>query len=189
MPIKGMDDDSTMRCQQAFIRLLADMPLASVRMAEVAAAAGVSRPTLYRHFHSKEQLFRAAVDSMFEQFYDQAEPYLTQYEDSLALALNFLASSVAFQHRPLIETLLRHGDDQLFVSQMRKYFARMLGTLIRHQPERRFRQIDLDLITAMLAGACFYALREWVANGMQQTPHEMARVLAHVFNGQLLALV
>src|SRR5690606_40499496 len=36
MPMKGMDDDSAVRCQQAFIRLLAETPLAGLRMAEVA---------------------------------------------------------------------------------------------------------------------------------------------------------
>jgi len=183
------DTDLSTRCQQAFVALLGEQPYQRVRMADVAARAGTSRPTLYRHYHNKEQLFRACVDMLFEQFYDQAEPYLTQFEDSLALAVNYLASSVAYQHRALIHTLLESGADDIFISQMRKYFARMIGTLLRQQPDRKVRQEDIALVTALLAGACFASLKEWHANGMKQSPHHIARVLAHLFNAQLLDLI
>lgn len=181
--------DISVRCQQALVGLLQNQPYASVRMADIAAAADTSRPTLYRYYHSKEQLFRAVVDSLFEQFYDQAEPYLTQFEESLTLVVNYLASSVAYQHRDLIRTLLDSGADDIFVSQMRKYFARLLGTLLRQKPEQKFRNQDIDLVTALLAGACFAALKEWHHNGMQQSPRQMAKVLAHLFNAQLLELL
>ncbi len=183
------DADIASRCQQAFVSLLSEQSFQQVRMAEVATRAGTSRPTLYRHYHNKEQLFRASVDMLFEQFYDQAEPYLTQFEDSLALAVNYLASSVAYQHRELIRTLLQSGADEIFISQMRKYFSRLIGTLLRQQPERKFRQEDIGLVTALLAGACFASLKEWHANGMVQSPRHMARVLAHLFNAQLLELI
>lgn len=181
--------DITQRCQSAFLSLLEQQPFNALRMADVAKLAGTSRPTLYRHFHSKEQLFRASVDGLFDQFYDQAEPYLEQFEDSLSLVVNFLASSVAFQQRALIQTLLSSGADNLFMSQLRKYFARLLGTLLRQKNIKPLRQSDIDIITAMLAGACFYCLKEWERNGMQQPPKQMAKLLAHLFNGQLLSLI
>ena len=184
-----MENDVAERCQQAFLDLLGEQPFSALRMADVARRANTSRPSLYRHFHSKEELFRSAVDTLFEQFYDQAEPYLEHFEDSLSLAVNYLASSVAYQHRELIDVLLRAGADEIFVSQMRKYFARLLGTLLRQQPERKVRSEDVSLITALLAGACFAALKEWHRNGMLQSPRQMARVLAHLFNAQLLGLI
>jgi AcrR family transcriptional regulator len=181
--------DIAQRCQHAFLSLLEQQTFSAMRMADVAKLANTSRPTLYRHFHSKEQLFRASVDELFDQFYDQAEPYLEQFEDSLSLVVNFLASSVAFQQRALIQTLLSSGADDLFISQLRKYFARLLGTLLRQKEIKPIRQSDVDIITSMLAGACFYCLKEWENNGMQQSPKQMAKVLAHLFNGQLLSLI
>lgn len=181
--------DIAPRCQRAFLSLLEQQPFSALRMADVAKLAGTSRPTLYRHFHSKEQLFRASVDGLFDQFYDQAEPYLEQFEDSLSLVVNFLASSVAFQQRALIQTLLSSGADDLFISQLRKYFARLLGTLLRQKNIKPLRQSDVGIITSMLAGACFYCLKEWEKHGMQQPPKQMAKVLAHLFNGQLLSLI
>lgn len=181
--------DIPVRCQNAFLALLQQQPFNTLRMADVAKLAGTSRPTLYRHFHSKEQLFRASLDGLFDQFYDQAEPYLEQFEDSLSLAVNLLASSVAFQQRALIKTLLASGADDIFISQIRKYFARLLGTLLRQKKIKPLRQSDVDIITSMLAGACFYSLKEWEQNGMQQSPKKMAKILAHLFNGQLISLI
>ncbi|MYS18976.1 transcriptional regulator, TetR family [Streptomyces sp. DvalAA-14] len=58
---------------------LGDRPWTAVRMVEVAAAAGVSRQTLYNEFRSKEGLVRALIRR-------EADTYLTGVERALALA-------------------------------------------------------------------------------------------------------
>ena len=56
---------------------LGDRPWTAVRMVEVAAAAGVSRQTLYNEFHSKDGLARALVRR-------EADTYVTGVEEALA---------------------------------------------------------------------------------------------------------
>lgn len=58
---------------------LGDRPWAEVRMVEVAAAAGVSRQTLYNEFHSKDGLVKALIRR-------EAEHYLAGLDRALALA-------------------------------------------------------------------------------------------------------
>jgi AcrR family transcriptional regulator len=58
---------------------LGDRPWTAVRMVEVAAAAGVSRQTLYNEFRSKEGLVRALVRR-------ETEAYLAGVERALTLA-------------------------------------------------------------------------------------------------------
>ena len=58
---------------------LADRPWTEVRMVEVAAAAGVSRQTLYNEFRSKEGLARALVRR-------EADAYLTGVDRALSPA-------------------------------------------------------------------------------------------------------
>ena len=95
-------------------RLFAERGVANVCMAEIAAAAGVGKGTLYRRFAGKAELCLALVDSQMATF--QAEslarfrqqtaedlPYLTQLAD-------FLAALVAFteRHAPLLGEV-QHG--------------------------------------------------------------------------------
>ncbi|MEE4543215.1 helix-turn-helix domain-containing protein [Streptomyces sp. V4-01] len=58
---------------------LGDRPWTAIRMVEVAAAAGVSRQTLYNEFHSKEGLARALARR-------EGEAYLAGVDRVLALA-------------------------------------------------------------------------------------------------------
>lgn len=160
-----------------------------VRMAAVAERAGVSRPTLYRAFHTKEELFRATVDSLFEEFWDQAEPWLEHFDDSFSPLINQVALTVAYRRRHLLKVLLDANADRLLHDQLRRYFSRLLGTLLRQRPVSTLRSEDLEVVASMLAGASFHSLRVWVANGMQQSPERIAEITAHVFNGRLVDLL
>ena len=96
-------------------RLFAERGVANVCMAEIAAAAGVGKGTLYRRFAGKAELCLALLDSQMSEF--QAEslarfrrqtaegmPYLTQLAD-------FLEALVAFTeiHAPLLSEVERGG--------------------------------------------------------------------------------
>jgi AcrR family transcriptional regulator len=50
------------RIVEAAVRLFASAPYASVRMDEIASAASVAKPTLYRYFPTKETLFIASLE-------------------------------------------------------------------------------------------------------------------------------
>jgi len=50
------------RIVEAAVRLFAAAPYASVRMDEIASAAAVAKPTLYRYFPTKETLFIASLE-------------------------------------------------------------------------------------------------------------------------------
>ena len=53
------------RIVEAAARLFAEAPYAEVHMDAIAAAAAVAKPTLYRYFPAKEQLFVEALDATF----------------------------------------------------------------------------------------------------------------------------
>lgn len=63
----------------AAFAVLGNRPWTAVRMVEVAAAAGVSRQTLYNEFHSKDGLARALARR-------EADAFLAGVDDALATA-------------------------------------------------------------------------------------------------------
>ena len=58
-------DATRERILAAAVDLFADRSFAGATTREIAARAGVSQPSLNYHFHSKDVLWRAAVDSLF----------------------------------------------------------------------------------------------------------------------------
>jgi AcrR family transcriptional regulator len=84
-------------------------PWSAITMADVAAAAGVSRQTLYKEFGSRDEFAQAFVIHEGERFLDEVEAAVREHLDDPHAAIgaafeHFLASAGA---DPLIRLLLR----------------------------------------------------------------------------------
>ncbi len=99
-------------------RLFAERGVADVGMADIAAAAGVGKGTLYRRFASKGELCLSLMDSQMREFQDEnlarfreqtgeGVPYLEQ----LAIFLEALVEFTEF-HSPLLAEVQRDGIAQ-----------------------------------------------------------------------------
>jgi len=65
-------------------KLCAAKGIDAVSIRDVAAAAGVSIPTIYHHFRSRAELLRAIVRSRFGEILQESEPLLTAVEAKAA---------------------------------------------------------------------------------------------------------
>jgi AcrR family transcriptional regulator len=68
-------------------RLLAERLLSEIRIAELAAGAGISRPTFYFYFESREAVLRALAERIAEQLYRAAERWLRRSDEPPAEAV------------------------------------------------------------------------------------------------------
>jgi TetR/AcrR family transcriptional regulator, ethionamide resistance regulator len=57
-------------------RLLAERPLSEISVEELARGAGISRPSFYFYFESREAVLRALAEGITEALYRAAEPWL-----------------------------------------------------------------------------------------------------------------
>lgn len=64
-PKKSLEVDTVALLKLAAEREFAERGFSAARLEDVAAAVGISRPSLLYHFGSKEQLFRAVVQGIF----------------------------------------------------------------------------------------------------------------------------
>lgn len=87
---------------------MADRPWAEITMAEIAAAAGVSRQTLYKEFGSRDEFAQAFVVREGTRFLDAVEQAVHAHLDdpraALAAALGVFLDAAA--EDPLVRTLL-----------------------------------------------------------------------------------
>lgn len=97
--------------------------LHGVRAADVAARAGVAKPTLYAHGHSKEQVFLACVEAEVERLLDrlyeaqQGSRELSARRRASALALAFLQHAAdSPQSARLLHATARHATSTVAVA-------------------------------------------------------------------------
>lgn len=62
LPSSAVEPELRARILEVAVELFADKGYGRTSMREVAAAAGCTKPALYYHFESKEQLFRATIE-------------------------------------------------------------------------------------------------------------------------------
>ena len=91
-------DEQRTRLINAMTRAAAERGYANTSVDQVAAYAGVSRETFFRHFSGADQCLVAAYDSFFERLVghiegacDSRDPWPVQVKAGLAATLNFFA--------------------------------------------------------------------------------------------------
>jgi AcrR family transcriptional regulator len=76
MPLQAPNIATTLRRKrivEAAQRMFSTTPYEAVQMDEVARSAGVAKPTLYRYFSTKEDLFLESLDMMLEELANEAD--------------------------------------------------------------------------------------------------------------------
>ncbi len=131
-----------------------------VQMAAVARAAGVGKPTLYRYFGSKEELFLEVLGEALAQLQLRLEEVVAQPlppPESLALMIRTLVDMLARHTEPL---RLISGDNPGLAQRLRGTFRnrrRPILDLLRRVLERGmasgdFRPLDLEITPALILG-------------------------------------
>ncbi len=80
-------------------RLLGEKPLQEIGVDELAAGAGISRPTFYFYFESKQAVLRALVERIAGELYAEAEGWLAREGDSPELTVSRSIEAAAQQWR------------------------------------------------------------------------------------------
>ncbi|MDI2131814.1 TetR/AcrR family transcriptional regulator [Yinghuangia seranimata] len=128
--------------EQAILRtargLLADKPLERITVDDLVSGAGISRPTFYFYFASKQAVFEALLDPVGDAIMDVADSWLTSPGGSREELHASLAGLAALwsAHGPLLKVVLREDATGALL----ECRDRMLGRLAANATAR----IDRD---------------------------------------------
>ena len=155
------DDPRVERTRTAVIEaaselLMADGPSA-ITHANVAAAANVSRTTVYTHWPTREDLLRATIDSI-----GRDKPGVDDLTGSLRTDLGILLAPIAIdladaQRAPMIANMIERAlhDPEVvairdeFVGRVRDAFAQVVATAVEKGELRAGLDIDRALATLL----------------------------------------
>jgi TetR/AcrR family transcriptional regulator len=130
------------RIENAARRLFANRGFAGTSMADIAAAAGVSKATVFHHYRNKRQLYESLVGDAFAGFREQLIPLLDAEGDVLGSLRDFAAAHVDRLTRMqgtmrLIAREMLSGTsgsgDELVSAEMSRNFSLVVEALRRRQ--------------------------------------------------------
>lgn len=114
-------------------RLLADKPAERITIDDLVSGAGISRPTFYFYFASKQAVFEALLDPVAGAFIAVADGFLDNPPDrgELRASLGKLAA-VWQEHGPIMRVMM----DDSAVGALRDCRDRMIGRLVANATTR-----------------------------------------------------
>ena len=151
-------------------------------MNHIAAAAGVTKPVLYQHFASKDELFSEVVASAGTELRVRVENALTEGEDSrdqVTLAFNAFIGTLAADesmYRVLFADSLRHDPA---ANQEIAAVERAMAGVIADELTELSEDIAVRLMLGhAIVGMSEGALRHWYADDYDLEPEDLAAHLS-----------
>jgi AcrR family transcriptional regulator len=111
-------------------RLLGERPLRDITVDELAAGAGISRPSFYFYFESKDAVLRALVEDITDEMYRESERWLERSDDPPAeIALRSIEASARLwqEHGPVLRAANQTWGA---VPGMRAFWEDMMGRFV-----------------------------------------------------------
>lgn len=152
------DAEAKQRLCEAALACIKRSQLEKTTMSDIAKEAGVARPTLYKHFKSKTEIFFAAIDSVAlnfaESVVDHAKQFAT-FEERVIETIVFVVTELP-QHKNLSLVLDQECAAALrsraFFDDATLIFSEMTaGPLIEVRPEITDQGIEISEIMSRFA--------------------------------------
>lgn len=176
-----MTDATRDRILEAGIEAASMFGIARLTVGDVAKRAGVSRPTLYKYFRSKEELVAAAVAREADRMVASVVSPDLDPDPLRALESGILAVLTVTREHPLLDRLIRTEPETLLPLILEDGGAVSLRvrTAIETVLDQRFQPLDpvtmrryADLITRLLIS--------YAVNAPDDPPEVVARIVAAV---------
>jgi AcrR family transcriptional regulator len=168
-------DDRMEQTLAAAHELFAERGYAEVKMDEIAAAVGVTKPLLYNYFGNKERLYIACMERAGDALtttVGEAVATSSSPGDALGAGVraffSFLDSDRAAWAVLFDETLPHHGEVAERVAEYRGRIAELVsGSLLAQLPadEREASRTEFEALSIALLGAAEALARWWLASG------------------------
>jgi AcrR family transcriptional regulator len=120
-------------------RLLAERPLASIGIDELAAGAGISRPSFYFYFESREAVLRTLAERIADELYRSSEAWLRRSDEAPEAAIRrTLEANLALwrQYGPILRATLHARETDLELRRLWDAVARRFIDATATQLER-----------------------------------------------------
>lgn len=157
---------------QALIRLLGEKPLSAVSITELTAAAGVSRMTYYRNYHSLDEILRFHLADIIENYRRDVEAWIDKgnYNDYK----NMLHCYQYFQmHADFICCLLKCNMGTLLLESLTQY---IIDTYYKEE-----KGIVFYYTLQAFSGSLYNIYIAWIRSDSRESAEKMASIICDLY--------
>ena len=184
------------KLMQAALRdLVNEKEYRKISVADIAERAGVSRPTFYSHFKTRDDLLLSCFDSVFERLFMDLAEWASQADRSKPPGKGYTQRLVArvFEmwsgEKELVRLLLSSGTETLVLSRFHEYTGMAFQLHFEQYKHREVPKPLLSLMVQCTAGVMVSLLKEWLAKDMSYSPEFMGATYETLVNPGLESII
>jgi len=170
------------------LELMGEKAYSKVSVANICERSGVARPTFYLHYHSKDDLLKGYIESMFLHFYEQVDDYLTRSTNADPVIAEIMfrqwSDNAAFAY-----LLVESDVEALVLNEFKQYVARIMERYISAHKLMVHNKSRMNYVVDFIAGASFAVIVRWVREGFPMAPEEMGQLYASLVRPGLLQVL
>ncbi len=156
--------------QEALLSLMAEKPFIKITIAEITEKAEVSRPTFYLHYKNKEEVLVDYLDSMYQTFMEDMQPYVDSIlQGKMAVKLFEQIAAQANFLRPLLNSEVSY----IVMEKLHQYCYDVIKQSLQQDLFPMVDDNTWDILMASLAGGVYAISIQWLKMDMPLSPKEM----------------
>lgn len=171
--------------KESLLSLLKNKSISSITIKEICERADINRSTYYAHYANQYELLEAIEEDFIEDLTDTLSQYNFSKEDE-ALQMTEKLFEYLAANSNMCDTLLSENTDMYFLKKgmniTREFIFKNLID------ESTIDQEAYDYINMFIVGGSIHVIQNWMQNGMDKSPGEMAGILNAFINRGLAGM-
>ena len=172
----------------ALLELMQESSYSKISVAQICERSGVARPTFYLHYRSKDDLLRGYIESMFIEFCEQIDVYLTAAPTADPKIAEIMFKQ--WSDKAVFAKLLVKDDiEALMLAEFKRYVDHIIRRFIEaHKLPVRDNSM-LPYVVDFLAGASFMVVVRWIKDDFPTDAKTMGELYATLVRPGLLQVM
>lgn len=159
--------------------LLKEKPISSLTIKEICELADLNRSTFYAHFSSQYDLLNAIEEEFIEDMVSTLNQYNFSKEEEALKMTEKILEYIA-RNSDVCQMLLGENSDIHFQKKGMKITQEYIFK--NWITDSQFDRETFEYINIFVVSGSIYVIKNWVENGMDKTPKEMAEIINNFIN-------
>lgn len=165
--------------KESLMDLLKNKPISNITIKEVCELADINRSTFYSHFSSQYDLLNAIEEEFIEDMVSTLNQYNFSKEEEALKMTEKILEYIALKS-DVCQTLLSENSDIHF---QKKGMAITQEFIFKNWiSDTHFDRETFEYINIFVVSGSIYVIKNWLENGMDKTPREMAEIINNFIN-------